>query len=122
MASTSSNRTNNATEIKTSRYVQGGTTDRYRNRLGWWERKVFSKSDTDINVTVQPNEDRRPDLVAYRVYQQQALMWLVLQYNNIVDVETEFTTGTELRLPTQRRVTLDFLTQPTGGNRIRNNV
>lgn len=118
MANISSNRTNNATEIKTSRYVQGGTTNRYRNRLGWWERKIFTKSDTDLTVTIRSNENHRPDLVAQRVYQKPALSWLVLQYNNIVDVQTEFTTGTELRLPTQRRVTLDLLTQPTGGNRI----
>ena len=118
MAQTSTSRTNNAVELKESRYVQGGTTDRYRNRLGWWERKLFSYEDTDITITLLPSEAGRPDLVAARIYGKATLAWLVLQYNNIVDIETEFTTGTEIRLPSQRRVTLDVMTQPTGGNRV----
>lgn len=115
---TSTERTNNATELKESRYVQGGTTDRYRARLGWWERKLLPQNDTDIKLTLQPSEDRRPDLVAARIYGKATLAWIVLQYNTIVDVETEFTTGTEIRLPSVRRVTLDIMTQPTGGKRI----
>lgn len=115
---TSTSRTNNATEIRDSRYVQGGTTDRYSNRLGWWERKLFTESDTDITVTIYPNEEHRPDLLAERVYGKSTLMWLVLQYNSIVDIQTEFTTGTQLRLPSQRRVSLDIMSQATGGNRI----
>lgn len=111
-------RSSNATDIRESRYVQGGTTDRYRTRLGWWERKLFPQSDTDFTITILASEDRRPDLVAARIYGKSSLAWLVLQYNNIVDIQTEFTTGTEIRLPTQRRVMLDFLNQPTGGKRI----
>lgn len=111
-------RTNNSVESKESRYVQGGTTDRYPNRLGWWERKDIPKADNDIITYVFANEDRRPDLVANRIYGKSTYTWIVLQYNNIVDIQTEFTTGTELRLPTPRRLMLDIITQQTGGNRI----
>ena len=117
---TSTSRTNNATENSKSRYVQGGTTDRYPNRLGWWERKALPFDDTDVMVTVLPNEDRRPDLLAFRMYgSDSSLEWLVLQYNSIVDIQTEFTTGTELRLPSQRRVMLGIMTKSTGGKIIK---
>lgn len=119
MANTSTPRTNNVVESKSSRYTQGGTTDRYQKRVGWWERKIFTQDDTDIIITILPDEDRRPDKVANRVYGRQgALQWLVLQYNNIVDIETEFRTGTDIRLPSARRVNLDIMTQPTGGDRV----
>lgn len=115
----STSRTNNAVELKESRYVQGGTTDRYTNRLDWWERKIIPQADSDMVITISPRQDRRPDLVAADIYGKPGLAWLVLQFNNIVDIETEFTTGKEIRLPTMRRVVLDILTQATGGNRIR---
>ena len=111
----STSRTNNAVLAKESRYVQGGLTDRYPTRLGWWERRALRKSDTDITIIVQPGEDRRPDLVAAKAYGKANLQWLVLQYNAIVDIETEFTAGTEIRLPNPRRLALDILTQQVGG-------
>ncbi len=116
---TSTSTTNNVTERRESRYVQGGTADRFPTRVGWWERKLLPRSDTDFTIVIESSEDRRPDLVAARIYGKPSLQWLVLQYNNIVDIETEFLAGTEIRLPQQRRVSLDFLTQPTGGNRVR---
>ena len=113
---TSTPRTSNVTEAPKSRYTQGGTTDKYPQRTGWWERKPLTKQDTDYTIIIEANEDRRPDLVSHRVYNTVRLAWLVLQYNAIVDVETEFRAGTEIRLPTERRVFLDIINQPTGGN------
>ena len=118
MATTSTSRTNNAVELKESRYVQGGLTNRYPNRLGWWERRQIPTSDSDITITIQNDEQHRPDLVAYRMYGKATLAWIVLQYNNIVDIQTEFVEGKQLRLPTQRRLTLDLMTQSTGGRRV----
>jgi len=99
-----------------SRYTQGGTTDVYSNRAGWWERATINKDDTDLIVTIRPDEDRRPDLIAFNVYNRSNLGWVVLQFNNIVDVETELTIGKVIRLPSVRRLTLDVLTKQTGGN------
>lgn len=110
--------TTNSVYNRKSRLVQGGTTDRYAKRLGWWERKTFERSDTDIRVTIQPREEFRPDLVAYRIYEDPQLAWMVLQYNSIIDIQTEFVVGAELILPSPRRVQLDVLTQTTGGNRV----
>lgn len=115
---TSTSRTNNVVEAPKSRYTQGGVTDRYPNRVGWWERFILEKQDTDLTVEIFADEDRRPDKVAHRIYDNVRLTWLVLQYNAIVDVETEFRTGMTIRLPEERRVYLDIVTNPTGGNRV----
>lgn len=103
---------------KSSRYVQGGLTDVFSNRLGWWERYLIPPATDDFNYTIPPQFDRRPDMVAKAVYNQVTLMWLVLQYNSIVDIETEFVAGKILTLPTQRRVLLSVISKPTGGNTV----
>jgi len=108
----------NSTELRNSRYVQGGTTDIYSTRLGWWERRVIPKANDDVTVTVLSNEAGRPDLIAYRLYQKANLGWLVLEFNNIVDPVIELTTGTKIIMPSQRRLLLDVLTKPIGGNEI----
>lgn len=119
MAISVKNRTNISTDQRNSRYVQGGITDKFNNRVGWWERFNFQQQDNDIIYTIRSSDDRRPSLVAQRVYGQERLTWLVLQYNNIVDVETEFRTGQVIRLPTQQRVFTQITTQPVGGRRVR---
>lgn len=110
----------NSSKNRNSRYVQGSTSiDQYNNRLGWCERKVFEKSFTDITVTILPNEEHKPDFLAYRVYGRESLMWLVLQYNNIVDITEEFIAGVELVLPSPDRVMREILTKGTGSNVIK---
>jgi hypothetical protein len=115
---TSTTRTNNSVNNPKSRYTQGGLTDRYPRRLGWWERRSIPKDDTDITITIKSSEDRRPDLIAYNMYGQASLMWVVLQFNNVVDIETELRAGMEIRLPTQRRLMLDVMNRSTGGNKV----
>lgn len=112
---TSTTRTNNSTNNSKSRYVQGGLTDRHPRRVGWWERREIPKDDSDVTVVITPAEDRRPDLIAYNMYETASLAWLVLQFNNIVDPEVELRAGAEIRLPTQRRLHLDILNRSTGG-------
>lgn len=115
-------RNKNVTSAPTSRYTQGGEADIYPTRVGWWERRVLEKDDTDIFIEINPGEDRRPDMIAYNVYKRANLGWVVLQFNNIVDPEVELTTGTTIRLPSLRRLTLDILSRPTGGNVVTNNT
>lgn len=87
-----------------NRYTNGGTTETNGKRLGWWERTIYTLKDDDIFVTVTPATESRPDLIAFQLYGRSNLMWLVLQYNNILDPVTELVAGTKLRLPTQERV------------------
>lgn len=104
-----------ATVIKNSssldgdnRYTQGGETEQFDNRMGMWERTVFERSSDDIQYIVSSAEQERPDLIAFRLYSQARLGWLVLQYNNIVDPATELVTGSKLVLPTPTRVALSI--------------
>ena len=92
-----------------SRYTQGGTTTVYPGRLGWWDRKVFPRDSTDFTFVLTPDYHRRPWRLAKDLYGKETRMWLILQYNNIVDINTEFVTGKELTLPTPQRVMFSFL-------------
>ena len=106
----------NSTEQQYSRYVQGGLTDRYNNRLGWWERREIEQRNNDAVAIVQPWEAGRPDLIAYRSFGKARFAWVILQYNNIVDINTEIVPGAELRIPNDLRLFADIMTRSTGGN------
>lgn len=110
------NNNKNSTDNRNSRYVQGGTTEIYNNRLGWWERRKLTRQSDDILFTITPTEEKRPDMISFAVYGKAMYGWLVLEYNNIVDVETELLTGMDIFLPSQDRLILDIITKPTGGN------
>ena len=110
--------TTKSTENINSRYVLGGTSEIYNNRTGWWERRKFERSNDDIRFVITNKEEKRPDLISNAIYGKAIYAWLVLEYNNIVDVETQLLEGMEIFLPTQTRLILDIITKPTGGKRI----
>lgn len=89
---------------KRTRYTQGGTTERFTNRLGWWERKIMPKMDTDIEFLVSGKYVGRPSLIAKDVYGSDFYSWIVLQYNTILDIDTELTEGTIITLPAPDRI------------------
>jgi len=96
-----------------SRYLQGGTTDINKKRLGWWERFIFEKNDVnDVKVYISNRYAQRPDLVAYDYYGNPKLEWIVLQYNDMVDTLEEFTAGKTITIPSRDRVYFDILTNP----------
>lgn len=99
---------------KNTRYVQGGTTEIFPNRLGLWEKRTDIERDaiTDGEFTITARYARRPDRIAYAYYQRNDLQWLILQYNNIVDINTEFVTGRLIYLPSPLRVFSEILTNP----------
>ena len=107
--------TTSSTNKRNSRHVQGGTTTVHQNRIGWWERLVMKSDDDDLYLTISNRQDRRPDVIAFDVYGKVELGWLVLQFNNIVDINLELQAGKEIRLPTPDRVFFDMLNRPTGG-------
>lgn len=107
----------NSVQNRESRYVQGGDTDTYENRLGWWERdlETFQEDTTDIFMKISPQFDKRPDKLAFQMYGRATLQWLVLQYNSIVDINEEFVAGKVIRLPDPSRATFAFLNKRVGG-------
>ena len=104
-----------------SRYVQGGTTTTFPERLGWWDRLVMEPDDDDLFHTITNNQDRRPDVIASDIYGRAEFAWVVLQFNNIADENLELQAGTVIRLPIPDRLFFDMLNRPSGGipNRIR---
>lgn len=111
---------NQSVQQPNSRYVQGGQTTKFRDRTGWWERRLFEERVDDFQIVVSSSEEGRPDKIAYNIYQKANLAWLVMQYNNIVDPIEELTTGTRLTLPSYSRVMLGILSRSTGGVRSNN--
>jgi len=119
MAYSIDDRNTNSVDNRNSRMVQGGLTDRYTKRLGWWERRALEKQDNDLRITVREHEAGRPDLLSYRLYGKATYAWIVLQYNNIVDPVTELVAGAEIVMPTKQRLTLDIMTKTEGGKVIK---
>jgi len=115
MAFTINNINNNSTQNRGSRYVQGGLTDIYNKRLGWWEKRLLKKQNDDLVFAILKEDAGRPDLISQRVYGKAIYAWLVLQYNNIVDPVTELVEGKIIKMPTQSRLTLDIVTKSEGG-------
>ena len=99
---------------KNTRYIQGGYTQILPRALGWWEKFQTLTTDevTDIRFVITTEFALRPDKVGYMVYSRNDLGWLVLQYNNIVDINTEFVAGKEIILPSPVRVFSEILTNP----------
>lgn len=87
-----------------SRYVMGGETDVYDTRLGWWERRPMKFQDDDIIITLDRRLANRPDIISDDVYGTPAYMWLVLQYNTIMDPIEELVVGATIRLPKPNRL------------------
>lgn len=107
----------NSVESHESRFTQGGATDRYENRLGWWERDLdnFQKSTSDLEVIIGPQYHKRPDKMAADYFGRSTLMWIILQYNSIVDINEEFVAGKKIIIPEPSRAQLTFLNKATGG-------
>ena len=91
-----------------SRYSKGGVTETYPTRLGWWERFIFPTSTSDVDYTIESKYSKRPDLLSYDVYGTPSYMWVILQYNNILDINTEFVEGASIVLPAPQRVKMEF--------------
>lgn len=94
-----------------SRYVQGGDTTVYKKKLGWWERNLKIPHDyiSDIEVYITTQYANRPDLIAHAYYGDTSLSWIILQYNNIVDITTELSAGKHITIPSRDRVYYDIL-------------
>jgi hypothetical protein len=94
---------------KEGRYTQGGITDKFPSRLGWWERRIIPKDDSDIYHIITKRGEGRPDLISYDVYKDAYYAWFIMQYNSIVDPTEELVKGKRLRLPTPSRLKINII-------------
>lgn len=101
-------------EYKNSRYIQGGLTQPSQSRLGWWERDIIPTADDDVSFNITVDFAQRPDMIAFAIYDNPNLAWLVLQYNTIQDIETELVVGKTIKLPSRNRVLTSILARPVG--------
>lgn len=90
---------------KRGRYYVGGDTDIFANRLGWWERdlSILEHAIDDVQYLITKAVEFKPNLVSQDVYATTQLEWLVLLYNNIVDINEEFIAGRTIQLPSPTR-------------------
>lgn len=97
-----------------SRMLQGGTSDVQGNKISWWERKTFPITDTnETTYEITTVTAGRPDLVSYYFYSTTELEWVILQYNNIVDVKEEFILGKKIKIPSRSYVNTTIITNPS---------
>ena len=96
-------------QVTNSRYSQGGSVDVKDNRIGWWERKMFTRSPLDVTIKITRKYARRPDILAYDMYGKSSLQWFILQYNGVLDVNEDFIEGVEITLPTKSRLLGEML-------------
>ncbi len=89
-----------------TRYNYGGVTELVGDKVGWWERTNLPKSSIDdFSVTIDNIFQKRADLISYEYYGTTEYEWLVLQYNNIVDINEELIYGKVIILPALSRLT-----------------
>ena len=98
-----------STDSSTTRYSRGGFTEILPSgRLGWWNRTILDHRRDDIEVIITSETALRPDLLSFKAYGTTRYMWLILQYNNIIDINTEFVEGKKYVIPTPERVLFEF--------------
>lgn len=89
---------------KNCRLVQGGSTDTIGTFLGWWEKRKIAHDDvTDLQFVITADYAFRPDKISYKLYGRDDYDWIILQYNNIIDINEEMTIGTVLTVPSYDR-------------------
>ena len=105
----------NSTYERNGRYVHGGSTEVNNDAVEYWDRKVFDTDLTDTLYTIEEMFEGRPEKLAAIIYGDSRLWWLICQYNAIIDIQSEFVVGKQLKLPTRERVNSVFLTGKDGG-------
>jgi len=94
----------NSTQIRTSRYSAGGTTEVNPIAIEWWERVVFPMNSDDTTYIVEKKFVGRLDWITATFLDEPRYWWVVAQYNNILDPSSEITEGMILYIPTIDRI------------------
>jgi hypothetical protein len=99
----------NSLAKRRTRMLDGGKAELKGNKIGWWEKRELPKNSvTDRIEKITEKYHKRPELMAKDFLGSTRLMWLLLQYNNIVDIEEEFVLGKEIILPSRGRAETEF--------------
>jgi hypothetical protein len=90
-------------KLKT-RYTTGGTTESNSVGTGFWSRAVLPHRSDDIRITLTTLTAQRPGIVANQLYGKDTMLWILLQYNDIIDPVAELYPGKVLLAPHPSRV------------------
>ena len=82
-----------------SRYTSGGIIYKINERDSFWERIEIPKTSSDTTIVLDTRYDGAPDLLAFDLYGDSSLEWILLQFNSIQDVTEEFVAGKLIRIP-----------------------
>lgn len=105
----------NSVNDKISRYVNGGTTE-VGTKLEWWERKKLRVSnDGDNSYVLEKIYEHRPDKLSAVFYNESRYWWVLMQYNGILDIETEFVEGVLLTMPSLSKLESIIRNNKEGG-------
>lgn len=94
-----------------SRYLQGGKAYQVGSKIGWWERYPLAVDPDAADITIDSVLAGRPDILAYQLYGTSKLEWVILQYNNIVDIQESFSVGSIIKAPSSAYVFATILTR-----------
>lgn len=72
--------------------------------LGTFPAVKIPPDTTDSFYVVEANDNGRPDIVAYKMYGNPALYWVILWINDILDPFETIYPGMLLRIPQSRRL------------------
>lgn len=62
------------------------------------------EADGDVFVVVSQEDEKRPDLVAFKAYGDSSLWWVIYEFNGIRDPFFDLRQGMLLRIPEIQRV------------------
>lgn len=72
--------------------------------LGTFPPTKIPPDASDKFYIVEANDNGRPDIIAYKMYGDPALYWIILWINDILDPFETIYPGMLLRIPQQRRL------------------
>lgn len=71
---------------------------------GYYVHRHINKSDTDTSLVLESKYEHAPDLLAYDLYGDENLWWVIPQVNELEDPIWDLKDGMSLRVPSVNRL------------------
>ena len=91
--------TMNSVMVSGSRYTAGGATETKDGAVEYWNKKLIPFDDSDSDYEIEKIFEGRPDKLAFVLYGNSRLWWIICQMNSIIDIPGEFIEGATIRVP-----------------------
>ena len=87
-----------------TRYDFGGTVEQTTIGAGLWTRREFEHRADDVPIVLTEHTRTHMNIITYKLYGDDSLGWLVMQYNNIIDPVEELVPGRTIVMPHPSRI------------------